>query len=258
MNKKLSGSLMTVDLLRSKYGYRESFWGDWSCQQTRRFYKDMLPLCLQQIEAHHSDRGRVDSGKDDTCLILLEEKAYLAAQTRIALRLYSRERCILPGRLAAEVYDGVRHLSDFGQWSTKGMSWEQLKDKYWLEAQIRLGPSTSTDSLLRYTYGRIIDRSSRSNGIIDTIADENSGRGTIRRILLAMLKEQLRVALSLTGKKWGKKTSSLVTSTNLKSPGTNESMKNSGTIAPIVCDVDDDEDCTVCIDLDEIEESSLV
>ena len=74
----------TIEALRKRYGTRRSLWGEWSCGETRRFYRQQLPFCLQI----------------DGCLGLsLEERAQLAAEARHALRLYSRERCHLPGRV---------------------------------------------------------------------------------------------------------------------------------------------------------------
>ena len=50
----------------------------------------------------------------------LVERAHLASANRHALRLYSRERCHLPSRLVAALYDGLRHLHYFGTWCASG------------------------------------------------------------------------------------------------------------------------------------------
>lgn len=50
----------------------------------------------------------------------LVERAHLASANRHALRLYARERCHLPSRLAAALYDGLRHLHYFGTWCASG------------------------------------------------------------------------------------------------------------------------------------------
>jgi hypothetical protein len=88
----------TIEALRKRYGTRRSIWGEWSCSDTRRFYRQQLPFCLQI----------------DGCLGLsLEERAQLAAQARHALRLYSRERCHLPGRLVKHLLVGISLLEHF-------------------------------------------------------------------------------------------------------------------------------------------------
>lgn len=44
----------------------------------------------------------------------LEELARLASTARHAARLYARERCALPSRVVAHLYDGLRHLKNYG------------------------------------------------------------------------------------------------------------------------------------------------
>lgn len=58
---------------------------------------------------------------DGSLGLSLQERAELASACRHALRIYSRERCHLPGRILARLYDGLRHMHDFGYWSENGI-----------------------------------------------------------------------------------------------------------------------------------------
>ena len=78
----------SVEALRKRYGTRKSLWGEWSCKDTRRFYRQQLPRALQI---------------DGALGLTLEQRAQLAAEARHALRLYSRERCHLPGRMVSRL-----------------------------------------------------------------------------------------------------------------------------------------------------------
>jgi hypothetical protein len=93
----------------------------------------------------------------------------LAWTARRALRLYARERCIIPGRLVAEAYDGIRHFNAHKRWSTKGLSFEQTKRKYYLEALTVLGEETSQDILLECMYKLILERSCSTNSFFDMV-----------------------------------------------------------------------------------------
>lgn len=102
----------------------------------------------------------------------MEQRAEIASANRHALRLYARERCHLPARIIARVYDGLRHLYIFGSWNSDGMTWEEVKQKYALEAR-KLGCESEEDVLL-YVYKRIVDRSASTNQIFDDIARETT------------------------------------------------------------------------------------
>lgn len=101
----------SLEALRRRYGTNKEFWGDWSAEQTRSFYKQMLPKALQI---------------DGALGLSLEQRAEIASANRHALRLYSRERCHLPARIVARLYDGLRHLHCFGYWKSQGMDWNEV------------------------------------------------------------------------------------------------------------------------------------
>lgn len=102
----------------------------------------------------------------------LEERAKLASEARYALKIYSRERCYLPGRIFARLYDGIRHWQDFGYWSTEGMTWPEVKLKYSREARKVLGENATDDQIIAFVYRRIVDRACSTNGWIDHLADK--------------------------------------------------------------------------------------
>ena len=147
----------TIHSLRKRYGTRRSIWGEWSCAETRRFYKQQLPRCLQI---------------DGALGLSLEERAQLAAEARHALRLYSRERCHLVGRLAAELYDGIRHYYIYGSWRTKGLTWSEIKEKYRKEAFLTLGPEACADLVDMYVYRRIIEKACSTNPLFDEFVEQ--------------------------------------------------------------------------------------
>lgn len=101
-----------IDALRKRYGTNKNEWGDWSQEKTRAFYRTNLPRALQI---------------DGALGLTLEERAKLASEARHALRVYSRERCFLPYRVAAQVYDGIRHFQLFGYYKCDGMSWAEVR-----------------------------------------------------------------------------------------------------------------------------------
>lgn len=136
-------ALPSVDLLREAYGHRRSFWGDLTPAETRRFYHELLPVSvylealgaqgLTAVDGNERPLGGGMSGGglatvvevvgggaggDCECIFgaaeTLEEQARLASMARHAARLYVRERCKLPSRVLAHLYDGLRHLKNYG------------------------------------------------------------------------------------------------------------------------------------------------
>jgi hypothetical protein len=202
---------LSLDYFRAMYGKKQSIWGgtrfylifficcqwfayfalflsvcfsDWSCQQTRRFYREQLPIIVRMDETNSANK------------IPLEIRARAAAQARIALRLYARERCVFSGRVAAELYDGLRHFCDHGVWATQGMTWEQLKSKYIEEAKLQLGLGSLNEAVLEFAYQRIIERSSSTNSLIDSITDSNDFDRrrplSVQRAMLMLLRDLLK------------------------------------------------------------------
>lgn len=128
--------LPSVDLLREAYGRRRNFWGDLTAAETRRFYHELLPVSIRLAAiatVPFDSRGRplkeesdvgglaavVDAFAEEWESVFgaaetLEEKARLASMSRHAAKLYVRERCRLPVRVVAHLYDGLRHLKSHG------------------------------------------------------------------------------------------------------------------------------------------------
>lgn len=149
----------SLESLRKRYGTRQSLWGEWSNAETRAFYRTQLPRALQI---------------DGALGLTLEERAQLASEARHALRVYSRERCFLPGRVAARIYDGLRHFQLFGYWSCDGMNWTEVKEKYARDAKLQLGPDASASDIEMYVYRKIVDRACATNAIFDHYASQGS------------------------------------------------------------------------------------
>lgn len=144
-------ALPSVDLLREAYGPRRSFWGDLNARETRMFYHELLPVSITlealasrgavapnggcagyvsetTIRAGRSRRGLaavVDAGGVGEGFgagaLSLEDQAWLASTARHAARLYARERCALPSRVLAHLYDGLRHLKNYGTFRCGGL-----------------------------------------------------------------------------------------------------------------------------------------
>ena len=129
-------ALPSVDLLREAYGRRPNFWGDLTPAETRRFYHELLPVSIRlaaSATVSIDSNGQPFEGEGDVvglatvvdafaeeweCVFgaaeTLEEKARLASMARHAAKLYVRERCQLPVRVVAHLYDGLRHLKNHG------------------------------------------------------------------------------------------------------------------------------------------------
>lgn len=111
-----------VDTLRSMFGTnRNRLWGDLDNETARRLYHTLLPRTLLGL---YRQGG-----------LTPDELAPLAFEARRAAKQYARERSHVPGRVFATAYDGFRHLKTYGNWSSKGLSWEELWSKY--EEQVR-------------------------------------------------------------------------------------------------------------------------
>ena len=145
----------SIEQLRRRYGTSKSFWGEWSCSETRRFYRQQLPVSLQI---------------DGMMGLSLEERARLAAEARHALRIYTRERCVLHGRLLAMLYDGVRHVQTFGYWRNSGMTWQEVQAKYRRRAVEMLGEGASEEEVNQLVYELIVEKACETNQIFDQAA----------------------------------------------------------------------------------------
>jgi len=147
-----------VAALRSLFGRnRNSLWGDLDPPTCRRLYQALLPRTLIRLYREG---------------LAAEELAPLAYEARVAAKVYARERCQVPGRIAAVAYDGFRHLWKYGVWSSKGLTWFELWDKY--EAQIKeevaeIDPSVREEDLTSKVCLRILERSCVTNSGIDCL-----------------------------------------------------------------------------------------
>lgn len=105
-----------LESLRETFGSnRNKVWGDLDAPTTRRLYKTLLPKALLEL---------VNLG------VHPEDLAPLAYQARVAAKLYARERCQVPSRMAAVFFDGFRQLKRYGKFQTYGMSYQQVWEKY--------------------------------------------------------------------------------------------------------------------------------
>ena len=154
----------SVQALRRTFGRSPSpVWGDLDPETTRQLYHTLLPRSLL---------GLYEAG-----LMRPDELAPLAYQARKAAKEYARERCSLPARWAAQVFDGYRSFVRHGTFQTKGLSWEQLWDKYEAEIvaeecvrEIQTGCLTcrvNERALADRIYVRILERSCATNQAFD-------------------------------------------------------------------------------------------
>mmetsp|Transcript_14538 Transcript_14538/g.24161 ORF Transcript_14538/g.24161 Transcript_14538/m.24161 type:complete len:467 (-) Transcript_14538:257-1657(-) len=173
----------SLETLRKRYGTRRSMWGEWTPAETRQFYKTQLPKALQI---------------DGALGLTLEERAELASASRHALRTYARERCHLPGRLLARVYDGLRHLHYFGSWSASGMTWPEVKEKYRREARSILGEDATEEDIAMFVYRRIVDKSCSTNQFFDQMAYQGVLKATSNRLREMVIRDQNTSNIVLT------------------------------------------------------------
>lgn len=150
---------MTVRMLRKEFGTRSSWWGDLTSAQTRELYHSLLPKILL-LENEFED-------------LPLKNRAYIASAARYAARLYARERCRLPGRIAANIYDGARHAIRYGRWSWTGMTVDQIWLKYEneLKAEQDGEHDFETDVFYQALYRKIIAKSCSTNPFFDRISN---------------------------------------------------------------------------------------
>lgn len=141
----------SVEGLRETFGSNKNkLWGDLDAPTARRLYKTLLPAALCELV--------LDLG------VTAEELAPLAYQARKAAKLYARERCHVPARFAAIVYDGLRQWKQYGKFQPGGMSYEQIWDKYYNQW---VGAGASEEEIVAKTCRTILEKSCRTNERID-------------------------------------------------------------------------------------------
>jgi len=160
----------SLESLRETFGSNKNkFWGDLDAASARRLYKTLLPKALLEL---------VQAG------VQPEDLAPLAYQARVAAKLYARERCHLPARIMANLYDGFRTLKRYGRFQPVGMSYEQVWDKYQKVVLEKLQNDRvddedsdfnnngdddfiDTDSAIRHICMKILESSCRTNEAVD-------------------------------------------------------------------------------------------
>lgn len=165
----------SIHTLRQSFGRnRNRFWGDYDAQTTRKLYHTLLPRALL--------------GLYEVGLWSPTDLAPLAFEARIAAKKYARERCILPGRVAAMAYDGFRSWRTWGTWSVEGMSWEQVWNKYetqileeYMEDHSDVDIDDLQEEITAQICLRILERSCITNEALDKIFLETSEIKDVKR-----------------------------------------------------------------------------
>ena len=113
--------------LREAFGSnRNKFWGDLDARTARRLYKKLLfPTALSELI--------LELGDD---VIRPEELSPLAYEARKAAKLYVRERCRVPSRVGAYLFDGIRQFRKHGKFQMDGVTYEQLWIRYYHDHDI--------------------------------------------------------------------------------------------------------------------------
>lgn len=165
-----------VQTLRKIFGTNKNkWWGDLDAETTRILYHTLLPRALIRLHAQGLEP---------------EALAPLAYEARMAAKRYARERCRVPARMMAVAYDGLRHWRKYGKWSSDGLSWDQLWEKY--ESQIirEHQLSHSTQFLKTQVSLRILESSCKTSKVVDKIvlrdANNKKRKSDIAREVLAV------------------------------------------------------------------------
>jgi hypothetical protein len=146
----------SVDALRDTFGAsRNGVLGDLDPQTSRRLYKTLLPKALLELYKMG---------------VHPEDLAPLAYRARVAAKLYARERCSLPFRVAANLYDGFRQWRRYGSFDTHGMSFQQIWEKYSavILEQSEAEDLTPEDATAQICL-KILERSCATNDFVDNM-----------------------------------------------------------------------------------------
>jgi hypothetical protein len=160
----------SIHNLRRTFGRnRNKIWGDFDTKITRKLYHTLLPRAL--LGLYEAD------------LFCPTDLAPLAFEARVAAKKYARERCVLPGRVAAMAYDGFRSWRTWGTWSVEGMSWEQIWNKYetqileeYMEDHSHVDLDDLQEEITAQICLRILERSCITNEAVDKMFLEGSER----------------------------------------------------------------------------------
>ncbi|KAG7372446.1 hypothetical protein IV203_018589 [Nitzschia inconspicua] len=171
----------TLNGLRRAFGSnRNKLWGDLDPTTARKLYKSLLPNALCELV--------LELGVEP------EELAPLAYQARKAAKLYARERCQVPARIAASLFDGFRQWRRYGRFQPDGMSYEQLWDKYYHqqleqvgsqlhefrnsdasndEDNLYLDDTVTEEEIISQTCQKILEKACTTNEMVDRMVLHN-------------------------------------------------------------------------------------
>jgi len=156
--------------LREAFGSnRNRFWGDLDAKTARRLYKKLLfPTALSELVLELGDE-----------IIRPEELAPLAYEARKAAKLYVRERCKIPSRVGAYLYDGFRQFRKYGKFQMDGDTYEQLWIRYYHERDDDddnddgnevvddVDDAVTEEEIIMQTCQKILEKSCTTNEAID-------------------------------------------------------------------------------------------
>jgi hypothetical protein len=169
-----------LDELRMTFGSNQNkVWGDLDATMARRLYKTLLPKAL--LELVKLEQSRCEGDVDHLCHIAgPEELAPLAYEARKAAKLYARERCQLPARVGAQLFDGFRQLQKYGKFQPCGMSYDQIWEKYY-EQVVQEKEEAADDEVTAKICQRIIEKSCTTNEGVDKWCLESNGANCPRQ-----------------------------------------------------------------------------
>jgi hypothetical protein len=152
--EKWAQKYCTVSGLRESFGKNQNgFWGDLDPNSTRKLYKSLLPVALLELQ---------QAG------VPPQDLAPLAYKARVAAKLYSRERCKIPGRVFSNLLDGWRQFRKYGSFDMTGMSYQQIWDKY-ADLVLSETEDIDPDDVTTKVCLKILERSCKSNETVDRL-----------------------------------------------------------------------------------------
>jgi len=152
----------TVDGLRQAFGRNQNvLWGDLDATNTRRLYKTLMPVALMDLYKSAD--------------VQPQDLAPLAYKARVAAKLYARERCQVPARIAANLFDGYRQWRKYGSFDCTGMSYQQVWEKYANMVQSET-EETDADHVTEQVCLKILEKSCQSNAMIDEMVLTNKNK----------------------------------------------------------------------------------
>lgn len=136
----------------------------------RKLYKCLLPSALLELHQYYSHQLAQKQGTTAVELsTVATDLAPLAYQARVAAKLYARERCRLPARVAANLYDGFRSWRRYGKFNCQGMSYQQVWEKY-AAAIGDEADSTASEEVTAAKIGlKIMERACATNPMVDSL-----------------------------------------------------------------------------------------